>query len=410
MLGPLTIVRNGAALELPASRKVRALFAYLALAPHAVGRSRLCDLLWDVPNDPRGELRWCLSKLRSVLDEPGRQRIETSGDTVALDLDDCFVDAIDIASAAEQRHRDARSAAAAGPVPTLRRRLPGRAGDRPQPAFQQLADRPKAPLQLLPRRRCWSIWSSKPPGGVRRGVRASGEVGRARPVRRARAPGSADDAGASAARFGECEEHLAAAARLFESEELDFSPFARHGARSERRAASTRSAQRRCRRARALQSIGSADDRRRCVPPRLACRHAVCRRSRQRRRSRRAGRRPHPRHHHPPGQAQEFLRHRARFGFCARRAQYRPGRRRPAAERRLRRQRQPCVSRRAASSSAVELVEVRTARIVWAEVFDHKLDDTFWSSTRSATASSRRSRPRSRWSSATARSSKRRTR
>ena len=33
MLGPLTIFRDGATLALPASRKVRALFAYLALAP-----------------------------------------------------------------------------------------------------------------------------------------------------------------------------------------------------------------------------------------------------------------------------------------------------------------------------------------------------------------------------------------
>ncbi|RUU08575.1 transcriptional regulator, partial [Mesorhizobium sp. M6A.T.Ca.TU.002.02.2.1] len=91
-------MRDGAVVQLPASRKLRALFAYLALAPHAVGRSRLCELLWDVPNDPRGELRWCLSKLRSILDDPAR--IETSGDTVALDLSGSLVDAIDIASAA----------------------------------------------------------------------------------------------------------------------------------------------------------------------------------------------------------------------------------------------------------------------------------------------------------------------
>ncbi|WP_164547072.1 BTAD domain-containing putative transcriptional regulator [Mesorhizobium sp. M6A.T.Cr.TU.016.01.1.1] len=100
LLGPLTIMRDGAVVQLPASRKLRALFAYLALAPHAVGRSRLCELLWDVPNDPRGELRWCLSKLRSILDDPAR--IETSGDTVALDLSGSLVDAIDIASAAAE--------------------------------------------------------------------------------------------------------------------------------------------------------------------------------------------------------------------------------------------------------------------------------------------------------------------
>ena len=37
MLGPLTISRDGVALALPASRKVRALIAYLALAPRAPG-------------------------------------------------------------------------------------------------------------------------------------------------------------------------------------------------------------------------------------------------------------------------------------------------------------------------------------------------------------------------------------
>jgi DNA-binding SARP family transcriptional activator/TolB-like protein len=101
MLGPLTIGRHGVSRALPASRKVRGLFAYLALAPHAVQRSQLCELLWDVPNDPRGELRWCLSKIRGLVDEPDRRRIDTQADTVRLDLTDCFVDAIEIARAVQ---------------------------------------------------------------------------------------------------------------------------------------------------------------------------------------------------------------------------------------------------------------------------------------------------------------------
>ncbi|MFC0009144.1 BTAD domain-containing putative transcriptional regulator [Devosia nitrariae] len=101
MLGALSVWRNGTILQLPASRKLRALLAYLALAPHPVGRSRLCDIFWDVPNDPRGELRWCLSKLRNALDEPGHQRIETSNDLVSLDLDGCLVDVLEIAAAVE---------------------------------------------------------------------------------------------------------------------------------------------------------------------------------------------------------------------------------------------------------------------------------------------------------------------
>ena len=102
LLGPLAISRDGVPQALPASRKVRALFAYLALAPRAVGRSQLCDLLWDVPNDPRSELRWCLSKIRSVIDEPGRRRVQATGDAIALELADCFVDAREIARAAQQ--------------------------------------------------------------------------------------------------------------------------------------------------------------------------------------------------------------------------------------------------------------------------------------------------------------------
>src|SRR5215475_5534922 len=99
LLGPLTIVRDGVALALPASRKVRALLAYLALAPAAVTRSQLCELLWDVPNDPRGELRWSLSKIRGLVDTPDRRRVETQHDAVRLDLTDCFVDAMAVARA-----------------------------------------------------------------------------------------------------------------------------------------------------------------------------------------------------------------------------------------------------------------------------------------------------------------------
>ncbi len=102
MLGRMTISRDGVALALPASRKVRALFAYLALAPRAVSRSQLCELLWDVPNDPRGELRWCLSKIRGIVDERDRRRVSTREDTIQLDLSDCFVDAIEVTRAIEQ--------------------------------------------------------------------------------------------------------------------------------------------------------------------------------------------------------------------------------------------------------------------------------------------------------------------
>ncbi len=99
---PWRSAAKGTAVALPASRKVRALIGYLALAPHPVTRSKLCELLWDVPNDPRGELRWCLSKARGLLDEPGKRRIETRGDTIALDLSDCLVDGVEISRATQE--------------------------------------------------------------------------------------------------------------------------------------------------------------------------------------------------------------------------------------------------------------------------------------------------------------------
>jgi DNA-binding SARP family transcriptional activator/TolB-like protein/tetratricopeptide (TPR) repeat protein len=101
LLGPLTLTRGDVEQPLPASRKVRALLAYLALATHPVTRSHLCELLWDSPNDPRGELRWCLSKVRSLVDEPGCRRVTTRGDSVSLDLASCAVDAHELTRATQ---------------------------------------------------------------------------------------------------------------------------------------------------------------------------------------------------------------------------------------------------------------------------------------------------------------------
>jgi DNA-binding SARP family transcriptional activator/TolB-like protein len=102
LLGFLDVCRNGESVPLPRSRKVRALLAFLALGDAPVSRSRLCDLLWDVPNDPRGELRWCLSKLRSVLDDETRARVVAlGGERISLDLADTFVDAVEVDRALE---------------------------------------------------------------------------------------------------------------------------------------------------------------------------------------------------------------------------------------------------------------------------------------------------------------------
>lgn len=101
LLGPLELSRGGEVLKLPASRKVRALLGFLVLASRPVARSHVCELLWDVPNDPRGELRWCLSKIRGLVDDKQRKRVIADGTSIRLDLTDCEVDTTEVTHAPE---------------------------------------------------------------------------------------------------------------------------------------------------------------------------------------------------------------------------------------------------------------------------------------------------------------------
>ena len=81
LLGTVAVADDGGALPLPRSRKTRALLAYLAVSDRPVRRERLCEMLWDLPDDPRGALRWSLSRVRSVLGDA----VVADRDTVGLD-------------------------------------------------------------------------------------------------------------------------------------------------------------------------------------------------------------------------------------------------------------------------------------------------------------------------------------
>jgi DNA-binding SARP family transcriptional activator/TolB-like protein/Flp pilus assembly protein TadD len=222
MLGPLTIIQGGVPIELPASRKARALFAYLALSPGAVGRSRLCDLLWDAPNDPRGELRWCLSKLRNILDEPHRSRVRTSDDRVALDLSGCPVDAIEVASATETGLKSIDLG-----------RLRSLSGLFISDFLEGLdIDRsPNFSTWLMAQRRRFSACHAaileqlavRLPAGCNEASSYLEKWIEIAPFDR-RAHSMLLNALALQGKIGECEEHLAATGRLFESEGLDFAP------------------------------------------------------------------------------------------------------------------------------------------------------------------------------------------
>lgn len=66
VLGDFQVLSHGAPVDLPQSRKTRALLAYLAVTGKRHQRERLCELFWELPDDPRAALRWSLSKIRQV--------------------------------------------------------------------------------------------------------------------------------------------------------------------------------------------------------------------------------------------------------------------------------------------------------------------------------------------------------
>src|SRR5512141_1454981 len=88
LLGELEVLRDGTPLPLPASKKSRALLGYLAATQREHTRQRLCELLWDGPDDPRAALRWSLTKLRAVVGDRlagGHDRVELRSDGAAID-------------------------------------------------------------------------------------------------------------------------------------------------------------------------------------------------------------------------------------------------------------------------------------------------------------------------------------
>lgn len=93
VLGELAVQQNGEQVALPASKRTRALLAYLALTARPHRRDRLCEVFWKVPDDPRGSLRWSLSKLRPILNSENtvriyadRERVTFLADGVSTDL------------------------------------------------------------------------------------------------------------------------------------------------------------------------------------------------------------------------------------------------------------------------------------------------------------------------------------
>lgn len=80
----IAVTRDSEPVDMPKSRKARALLAYLVLSEKPIHRSRLSEMFWDRSADPRGGLRWALTRLRKVLGPDGAWLVADSS-TVWLD-------------------------------------------------------------------------------------------------------------------------------------------------------------------------------------------------------------------------------------------------------------------------------------------------------------------------------------
>ena len=93
LIGDLEVAVDGTPVPLPASRKTRAIFVYLLQMRRPVRRERLCELFFDIPDDPRASLRWSLSKIRGLLGPcanalvADRERVELCSDRIVTDVD-----------------------------------------------------------------------------------------------------------------------------------------------------------------------------------------------------------------------------------------------------------------------------------------------------------------------------------
>lgn len=96
LMGDLEVIKSGDVVKLPPSKKTRALLGYLVLAERPVSRERLCELFWELPDDPRGSLRWSLSKLRRLLASERNCHILSEKSRVAFNAEGINVDVLDL--------------------------------------------------------------------------------------------------------------------------------------------------------------------------------------------------------------------------------------------------------------------------------------------------------------------------
>lgn len=114
LLGPLEVRSADARLGLPPSKKVRALIAYLVATGRPHRRERLGAMFCELADQQRAALRWQLSKVRSVLNDGGIDRLLANRQEVSVLLDAVSVDYHEV-------RKGVRADLDATPTPTLDR-------------------------------------------------------------------------------------------------------------------------------------------------------------------------------------------------------------------------------------------------------------------------------------------------
>ena len=84
VLGEFAVLRNREHVALPTSRKTRALLAYLIMMNRPQQRDHLCEMFWDVADNPRRALRWSLWKIRRIVNSKRYSAIVTDRSSVSL--------------------------------------------------------------------------------------------------------------------------------------------------------------------------------------------------------------------------------------------------------------------------------------------------------------------------------------
>ncbi|MCL1091092.1 alpha/beta fold hydrolase [Shewanella profunda] len=92
MLGEMELRHNSTIIPMPASKRSRALLAYLAFTARPHRRDTLCEVFWDVPDDPKGALRWSLSKIRPLVNNNNTERLIADRERVVINCADINID------------------------------------------------------------------------------------------------------------------------------------------------------------------------------------------------------------------------------------------------------------------------------------------------------------------------------